>query len=272
MDADPRRVMLRRAGLAALVLAVAMLAWARPLDDRAISRAEAGLTRALLAFAAARALNGVISVLQGTEVSAGVGVGVKTAPGQILDPVNDLVEQFSTLMLAATVAFAAQIVLMQIGAGWLVSLALTVVVAAWALGWWRGRAPPGWLSRLLVLLLLLRFALPAAHLASDALYRAFLHERQTAAQQGLGQASGALGAQPGVDGGGADAPGGKAVPWWNLRERYEAVRAAAERAVGHVIELAVIFLLSTLVLPLGLLWALVLLVRHGLLPGLLSEK
>lgn len=271
MNPDARSLP-HRAGLLTLVLAVTLLAWVRPLDDRALTQAEAGLQRALLAFAAARALNGVISVLQGTEVSAGVAVGVKTAPGQILDPVNDLVEQFSTLMLAATVAFGVQIVLMQMGAGWLMSLALTVTLAAWAVARWRSRAPPDWLSRLLVLLLLLRFALPVAHLGSEGLVRAFLHERQSAAQQGLGQTATALGAQPVVDGSGSDGTGGKAVSWWNLRERYEAVRAAAERAVGHLIELAVIFVLSTLVLPLGLLWALVLLARYGLLAGLLSRK
>lgn len=43
---------------------------------------------------------------QGTEVAVEpAGVGVIFTPGQILDPVNDLLEQFSNLMLAASVAF-----------------------------------------------------------------------------------------------------------------------------------------------------------------------
>ena len=82
------------------MLAVVWGAWLAPLDAPATEQVEAGLKRALISFAAARALNGVISVAQGTEVSVQpLGVGVTLAPGQLLDPINDLIEQFSNLML-----------------------------------------------------------------------------------------------------------------------------------------------------------------------------
>ncbi|MCB1944024.1 MAG: hypothetical protein KDI53_18575, partial [Candidatus Accumulibacter sp.] len=84
------------------------------------------MKRALVSFATARALNAVISVAQGTEVSMQpAGMGVVLTPGQLLDPVNDLVEQFSHLMLAASVAFGVQKVLISIGAYWVISLLLT---------------------------------------------------------------------------------------------------------------------------------------------------
>ena len=151
----------RRALVAFTMAAVIACAWLAPLDAPAMRQADAGLKRALVSFATARLLNGVISVAQGTEASVQpFGVGVTFAPGQILDPVNDLVEQFSHLMLAASVAFGVQKALISIGSYWPVSLALSAA----ALGWWwlhlRRTSVPYWLSRLLVILLMLRFAVP----------------------------------------------------------------------------------------------------------------
>ena len=137
------------------VLLVLTAAWLHPLDDAAAPEVEAGLKRALTSFAAARALNAVISVAQGTEVAVQpAGVGVTFAPGQALDPINDLVEQFSTLMLAASVSFGIQRALLGAGAHWALSLLLTVVALGWAAWHWRGHMPPGWATRVLVGLLL----------------------------------------------------------------------------------------------------------------------
>ena len=70
----------------------------------------------------------MISVVQGTQVSVQPGgVGVTFTPGQALDPINDLVEQFSLLMLGASVSFGVQLALIKFGAYWAVSLMLTAV-------------------------------------------------------------------------------------------------------------------------------------------------
>ena len=67
--------------------------------------------RAFTAFAIARTINGVISVLQ--EVEFGVSaVVVQTGfqPGQILDPLNDLIERFSSAaLIAATLLWSLKI-------------------------------------------------------------------------------------------------------------------------------------------------------------------
>jgi len=122
----------RKIILASFAAIVILGSWLAPLDAPAIKQVDAGLKRALVSFAAARTLNALISVAQGTEISAQpLGVGVTLTPGQALDPLNDVVEQFSTLMLAASVAFGVQKILISIGSYWLISLALT----ATALGW-----------------------------------------------------------------------------------------------------------------------------------------
>lgn len=229
-----------------LVLLLAALAWLKPLDQLAETHAEAGLKRAVASFAAARALNAVISVVQGTEVTGGVVVGVKLAPGQVLDPVNDLIEQFSTLMLAASIAFGTQLLLMKIGAGWLVAAALTLVALAWAGCWLRGPPPP-WLSRVLVALLLVRFIVPVAALTSEYAFQAFMADEYQVHQQGIEQAADSFGALP-------VAEEAAKARWWELRERIEELKAAAERIVDHTIRIAVVFLLQTLVLPFLVMW------------------
>jgi hypothetical protein len=198
-------------------------------------------------FAAARALNAVISVVQGTEITGGVVVGVKLAPGQVLDPVNDLVEQFSTLMLAASIAFGAQLLLMQIGAGWLMAGAVSLAAVAWA-GYALRGPPPAWLSRVLVALLLVRFIVPVAALTSEYAFQTFMAEEYQVHQRGIEQAADAFGALPAAE------EAAKAR-WWELRERIDELKASAERIVDHTIRIAVVFLLQTLVLPFVVMWA-----------------
>lgn len=241
--------MITRFTIPLLLLIVAALAWLKPVDELAATHAEAGLKRAAASFATARLLNGVISVLQGTEVSGGV-VGVVTiAPGEVLDPVNDLIEQFSTLMLAASVAFGAQILLIQIGASWLMSAALTVAAGAWAWLHLQGRRPPGLLTRVLVALLLVRFIVPVAGLSSELAFRAFMADDYERSQQGIERSASALGVLEPMD--------GKAkARWWDVPERLDELRKAAERIVDDTIRIIVVFLLQTLVLPLLVVWIL----------------
>ena len=56
----------QRIALAALVAIMVACSWLTPLDSAANQQVDAGLKRALLSFATARALNAVISVVQGT--------------------------------------------------------------------------------------------------------------------------------------------------------------------------------------------------------------
>ena len=253
------------------MLAVVWGAWLAPLDAPATEQVEAGLKRALISFAAARALNGVISVAQGTEVSVQpLGVGVTLAPGQLLDPINDLIEQFSNLMLAASVAFGVQKVLIAIGGYWLISLWVSAAAVAWTL--WRMRQPqaPSWLTGLLVAGLMLRFAIPVATLGSDFLWQKFLASDYEASQQVIQTATGQVvelnppEAKAAIDPGWIDRLKGWMSNNGDVKLRFEKLKQAAEQAVDHMIKLIVIFTLQTMVIPLGLMWGLLALARAAL--------
>ncbi|MEM9624394.1 MAG: hypothetical protein AAF993_22330, partial [Pseudomonadota bacterium] len=99
-----------RRWLITLVVAAAVaLSWSGIADQHAHEQTSATFKKALAAAALARAFNGVISVAQGTEVAIQpVGVGVTLTVGEILDPLNDLVERFAVLALAASVSLGLQ--------------------------------------------------------------------------------------------------------------------------------------------------------------------
>ncbi len=253
------------------IAAVLAGAWLAPLDAPALRQVDAGLKRALVSFAAARVLNAVISVAQGTEASVQpFGLGVTLAPGQVLDPVNDLIEQFSQLMLAASVAFGVQKVLIGIGSYWPVSLALSVAVLGWLACHARRLQPPAWLARALVILLMLRFAVPLVTLGSDLLWQKFLAADYAASQQAMDSASGQVGklgppgATPAANPGLLDGMKAWLSKNADVNQQFDKLKQAAEQVTLHVIQLIVVFLLQTVVLPLLLLWAFYGLVRRVL--------
>ena len=107
----------RRWSVGAILVLLALLAATPLLDQRAADNYDSLFQRALVTFALARTLNGVISAVQGTEVALQpAGVGVTLTPGEVLDPVNDLVERFSWIMLGATVSLGVQQVLLEVSA------------------------------------------------------------------------------------------------------------------------------------------------------------
>lgn len=253
----------QRIALAAIVAIMVACSWFTPLDSRANQQVDAGLKRALVTFASARALNAVISVVQGTELAfEPAGIGIVLTPGQVLDPVNDLVEQFSSLMLVASISFGVQKVLLSIGAHWLVSLLLSTAAFGWALFYLRQRPAPGWLSRILVVLLMARFAVPVVSIGTDILFQEFMATEYQSSQEVIDSASGNLDklnptlVVPDKDQGMLERFKG----WWSqdgdVSARFEHLKQAAERAIERIIKLMVIFLLQTLVIPLLLLWVL----------------
>lgn len=253
---------------AALAIVIA-LAWIPALDSAAAQQVDAGLKRALISFGTARALNAVISVAQGTEFAiepAGIGLAFKI--GEVLDPVNDLVEQFSTLMLAASVSFGIQKVLITIGAHWLISALLTLVTLCWVAVRFREHSSPGWLSGALVILLMLRFAVPFATTGTDLLFRTFLATNYQSSQQMIDIASGQLGRlnQPAPAAGETPGTMDRLKGWWtqegDMKSRFESLKKIAEQTIDHIIRLIVIFLLQTLVFPVLLLWVLYGLIRR----------
>ncbi len=236
-----------------VLLGVIVCSWFAPMDAPALAQVDAGLKRALVSFASARALNGILSVVQATQVDIQpAGLGVTLSPGQLLAPVNELVRHFADWMLLACVAFGIEKVLISISGYWFVSAALTVVALAWATSHFRQSQAPRWLSTTLVLMLMLRFAIPVAVLGTDALSQKFLAADYAAAQSAIDTTTAASGKVEGTE----PPPHGWVPSMSEVKDGYAKMKLAVEQSTEHMVKLMVVFLLETLLFPLLMIWAL----------------
>jgi len=282
---------LKRPALIVIVLLVTAVGWLAPITKLANENVDAGLKRSLVSFASARALNGAISVLQGTEVAVQpVGVGVSLSVGEILDPINDLVESLSSVMLMASVAFGIEKLLLSIGSNWAVSAVVTGVALMWCL-LFLARSAPVWLTRLMLALMFVRFVMPVCLIGSAWVFEHFSAQDYQQSQRSLDQTSLTLqtftdeavraapeAAPPAADTTDASpAPGvldwigqqidsakdsvastvaGIGDPTEAVTRRFQALKSAAESTAERIIHLIVVFLMQTVVVPLVLLWTL----------------
>lgn len=288
----------------ALVMLFVLFSWSKDISEMANAQVDSGLKRALVSFASARALNAIISVVQGTEVVVQpLGIGITLALGQVLDPINDLVEQFSSIMLVASVAFGIQKLLLTIGSAWLVSAAVTVLALIWAGLFWIDKVPE-LLSRLLVVVVFLRLVMPVTLIGSAFIFEKFLVSDYQTSLLALDQTKAELkrlNGDPGIPAAPLTAapPASVSEPSSDkkgllagamealssaknaalaakdkmadamdvsaakVQAKFENVQAMAERTAERVITLIVVFLMQTIVVPLILL-----LVLYRLLGGL----
>ncbi len=259
-------LMPRSRRLLALLCALLLIAlsWTRVLDAPAGDYLDGALKRTLVTFAIARALNGSISMLQDADISVSpVGVGVTVSPGELLDPINDLIEQFSAILLAASISLGAQKILLSISGASAVSLVFSLValgacasllaagMARWKSALWRVSA----------LLLLLRFFVPAYALASQAIDQHFLQPRYDEASLALDVSRSDAATATRVEERPASAPGpglSERFSGWlrdagetlDVRARVETLLVKLGAVSEHIVTLSVVFLMQSVLLPL----------------------
>jgi hypothetical protein len=257
------RGLLQVAAAAAVLLLFAPLA-----DSRGDAYMEATFARTLAALAATRGLDSAISLAQSSEVSFSFGPGGSIGIGQALDPVNDLVEQYGALLLTSTTALGVQRLGMQIGRtlGWWLFVPGFVALVGAAVCAGRSRTSlMGWSRRLFGVALFARLALPTAGWIDSWVAERFL---ETGYQQAAAAVSATTQTIEQVETSDAKRP------WY---ERYNPVDALGDKArrlyealaaVGEsIVNLAIYFTISTIVLPVGTLWLLSRLVGALFRPG-----
>ncbi len=261
-----------------LVVALVVIAFINPLEETSSSHLDSAFKRSLAGFAIARGLNGVISVAQGTEFAVQpAGIGVIFAPGEILDPVNDLVERFSWIMLLASSSLGVQQVLLSMSAwhGILIGLC----VAGWALLWlyWVGGSSlprlRAFFVRLFLLMAVLRFMVPLISIANDWVYHTFLKENYEVASLQLETARDSIDdineevlTQSSEDNGGiidkARNIYRSAVKQIDFEQRLDDYGRVADTVSENIIRLIVVFIMQTVVFPLLFLWVVYVLIRR----------
>lgn len=248
----PAAQLLMHAGLALAAILAAPL-----VDAMGGDSLDATFKRTLGALAATRGLDSAISLAQSSEISFSFGPGGSIGIGQALDPVNDLVEQYASLLLTSTTALGVQQLGMRMGRSlgwWLFLPSLTALALAIAARGATQATLMGWGRRLFALALFARLAIPTTAWIDAVIAEKFLessYQQATnvveATTERIEQAEAA----------------GTEKPWY---ERYNPLNTVGDRAqqlydamagvTESIVNLAIYFTISTIVLPLGTLWLL----------------
>ncbi len=246
------------------------------LDRAGEKTIDAALTRSLSAFAIARGLNAVISAAQGTELSIEpMGVGLTLTPGQVLDPVNDLVERFSWVMLASSASLGMQKIFLSISAWPAIGWVIWLVFLCTALSVWLPVCPQmirRGLVRAAIIVFFIRFSVPMVFVLNELTYREFLAVQYQQSTRSIEQANNELKELTTEDAVGSAA--NSSSSWFEelsaslnvkaavlegiaaIREKMRKFEQIATDMTSQLLQLIAIFLLQSIVFPLLFLYLL----------------
>lgn len=231
------------------LLVIYLVSFAK-LDSEANARIDSSFKQSLGVFATAKALNGIISVAQGTEVGFFVTVSV----GEILDPVNDLVERFSWVMLASLTSLGIQKILMNVavfkGFEILLIFSLVVLNMLFLLKTKKYQKGSQFFFKFTILLIVLKFSIPIMAMANEYVYVNFIKQNYNIEVS-----------QKIVDitGDRIDQLSKKETSIFSAKY-YKEKRAQFEKFVStatkHIVDLIIVFIFQTMLFPILFLWLL----------------
>lgn len=264
--------MIKKIVISVLSVIFVTLSLSESLDTKSSKVLDSALVRSLSTFAVARGLNGVVSVVQGTEVNVSpAGLGVTFAPGQLLDPVNDMIERFSWVMLMSSVSIGVQEIMLHAGKTTLFKLLFALMTLLFLLQLWQKafRLPwgVGTSFKIVIVLGVLRFSVPLLVLMNEAVFDYVLAPKYEASYAMVSETSDEVrmiidqieAQQERVD------EESSFMDSFNLTKKYEAykqelkagVDAFIEKfnaAMESIIRLITVFIINTVLIPTAALW------------------
>ncbi|MBE9504691.1 MAG: hypothetical protein IME96_10995 [Proteobacteria bacterium] len=243
-----------------------LLAVTGTVDNKSEAYTDETLKRTLIAFGVARGLNGVISMAQGTEVALQpAGIGINFTPGQVLDPINDLVERFSWIMLASSASIGIQKVLLKMSAWPIFSyLSAFLLLVSLAMLWLPKLQESKFREvfiKLAFIIIVLRFSVPFIAVASEFIYDEFLYSQYVEASEQLKETTEKIGninrsVEREIPYKGDSSIWERAKQFYdsaaetiNIEARIEQYKEAAADASKYAINLIVVFVFQTILFP-----------------------
>ncbi|MGB0936811.1 MAG: hypothetical protein ACPGTQ_05105 [Colwellia sp.] len=254
------------------LISLLILAFTQFADEYSEAYTSKTLESVAITYGVARAMNATVSVLQGTEINASpAGIGVTFSIGEVLDPVNDLIERFSFIVMLSMASLALQKILILIGS----SIGFNVLLlmsAAWYLShvWFisnqRGRQLA---LRCLYFIVYIRFALVLVVGANFCVDYFFMSDLQEVSNQSL------LNNQIKMETLTSQLKTESITPqteeqsmldsinsaWESIQmgfsranSKVDSLKALAEDSIHSMVDLIAMFVLQTIILPLLFIW------------------
>lgn len=243
--------------------------WFSPFDHTSAKIVDDSLKEAVIVFGVAKALNAAISIAQGTEFTAIPGLVI--AIGEALDPLNDLIEQFSWVMLASITSLGIQKILSNIIVGDIYSIVLVCSILLFNIWLYvrfkQDEKVRGLYMRFVIILIFLRIAIPLMSVANTYIYEHYvkqdynIEKTKMAVTRASNEINAINSATNAVNKG-----------FWNsvtekfdseyYKQKLSQYEAIAENASDNILNLIVAFIFKTIVFPLIFLFLLYKIVTH----------
>ncbi len=252
--------------ITAIVVLIIVVNFLPQIEKMTLQNIDRSLERALISFGTAKGLNAIISVAQGTEIAATpAGVGVNFAVGELLDPINDMVERFSWVMLASSVSLGIQKLLTLLFSSLYLKLFLAAMLVVLFYAFLTKREKTAIFTlKIAIFVLILRFSLPIFAFLSQNLYTAFLassYKTSTLALQETTHQAKALHehktSEPSLSVWGTIKHAYKSTAEsLNIKKRITELTSKLNETFNHILALITLFIIETIIFPLLFLYLL----------------
>lgn len=256
------------------------------LDTRTDAYFQTAITRAGLAYATCRTINAAVSIVQESTLQLEpAGVGLSLAVGQALDPINDMTERLSDVLVTAITSLGVQKLAYEMGVAFVPCLLAVVLLLLSILIWFENRrlnALQRMSWQVLLLIAMFRFCLPVSSIANEFIYHHFFDDQIVAARNELALGSAELDklkdlSMPEIDGLMGTIENSGSFLKKKSTEFKDAIVYTVNN-MGNIIENLMtltflyvgIFLIQVIVLPLLSFWLLVKM-ANSLFPARISE-
>ena len=143
------------------------------IDSNADEYFDGAMSKATVAYGTTRVINASVSILKDSEVHAEPGgIGLSLAVGEILDPIDDMTERVSDVLITAIVSLGIQKLIFELSVS-LVPKVLALIILIYIILFWtkykNAETINNFLVRLGIIILVVRLFLPFSALVNDLL-------------------------------------------------------------------------------------------------------
>ncbi len=247
-------------------------------DDRAQEYFSQSIERAGIAYASSRGLNALVSIVKETTVQLEpAGVGLSLAIGQALDPIDDMTERLSDVLVMAIVSLGLQKLIYELG----VSIIPNVLCACFLFLSVMSLFSQGSVAsitrgsfNICMILVVGRFFLPLSAFLNEWMFDCYFQQYFTQSTDVLSMATGKFDhlkhfELPEIDGISGTIKNSAEMLKLKVTQLQEALSGMTENlgnVIDHLLRLTwmylAVFIIQVIVLPLGMFWLLLRLLSH----------
>jgi len=249
-----------RALIAVLIVVLVALSSTRVVDDYVDDYTSESIRNAALTYATARGINALVSVLQSSQIEVGAFVTGAVTIGEVFDPLNDMIERFSTVMTWVLASLAAQKVLLLLASHQLFLYLVAVLGISALLLLYYGSAPARSLVfRWFLVVAFVRFALGLAVALNSGADYLFLQQQLESNNQQIEQfQSNILRVDANAD---STSLRDSVIAFWSSLSLDE-LNQKISRGVENFINLVALYLFKTILFPLGFFYVAIFVIRQ----------